>query len=402
MCRALARALAVVGSIRDDESARAHVHGFHSYAARMHPETAAALVGDLSLPGQAILDPFCGSGTVVVEARRLGRAGIGSDANPLAVELSRFKVRATSESERAQLVEAAAGVAEHAEDRRRGKKGATRRYGREDERLFDPHVLLELDGLRQGIELAPPASHDALRMVLSAILVKVSRKAGDTSDRETPRRLASGFTIRLFAAKARELAERLDALDRQIPPSAPAARIIASDARRLKGVGASSIDLVVTSPPYPGVYDYGAQHQLRLRWLGLDAVRFGRAEIGARRRYTDLSHQAARDLWGRELGDVFASMRRVLRPEGRLAIVIGDAALQDRPLLADESVTEIATRSGFRWVATASQSRPHVHAPTRRAFGGEPRREHVLVFQKPPRDRTRRHDRPRSRRRARS
>src|SRR5579871_4085709 len=51
-----------------DDVDRAHVHGFHTYPARMHPETAARLVRAFSEEGHAVLDPFCGSGTVLVEA----------------------------------------------------------------------------------------------------------------------------------------------------------------------------------------------------------------------------------------------------------------------------------------------------------------------------------------------
>src|SRR5690606_27533155 len=62
----LIRALAV--SPRE-EQVMADVHGFHSYPARLHPLTAARLIEGLSEKGQRVLDPFCGSGTVLVEAR---------------------------------------------------------------------------------------------------------------------------------------------------------------------------------------------------------------------------------------------------------------------------------------------------------------------------------------------
>src|SRR5262249_36633278 len=69
----------------DDVTSRAHVHGFHSYPARLHPVTAhRALKGLLTLGGElatapTVLDPFCGSGTVLVEARLLGARAIGTD-----------------------------------------------------------------------------------------------------------------------------------------------------------------------------------------------------------------------------------------------------------------------------------------------------------------------------------
>src|SRR5260370_19935062 len=64
-------------------------HGFHSYPARFHPELPRRLLA--GMPGACVLDPFVGSGTTLVEAALVGRAGLGVDANPLAVELSRLK-----------------------------------------------------------------------------------------------------------------------------------------------------------------------------------------------------------------------------------------------------------------------------------------------------------------------
>src|SRR5688572_21117898 len=57
-----------VGEIDRD----ALTHGFHSYPARMHRATAARLLQELKLSGARVLDPFCGSGTTLVEARAHG------------------------------------------------------------------------------------------------------------------------------------------------------------------------------------------------------------------------------------------------------------------------------------------------------------------------------------------
>src|SRR5437867_9961442 len=53
-------------------------HGFHAYPARMHPAVARAVVG-WTPPDAIVLDPFCGSGTVLVEAMVAGRSAVGVD-----------------------------------------------------------------------------------------------------------------------------------------------------------------------------------------------------------------------------------------------------------------------------------------------------------------------------------
>src|SRR5690349_11186052 len=64
MCELLVHALEV-----DDVDKDRLTHGFHSYAARMHWATPARLLEGLSLSQKRVLDPFCGSGTSLIEAR---------------------------------------------------------------------------------------------------------------------------------------------------------------------------------------------------------------------------------------------------------------------------------------------------------------------------------------------
>jgi hypothetical protein len=130
LAQALAHALDVASatSAEGEAAARAHVHGFHAYPARMHPLTARRLVEALTAPGDTVLDPFCGGGTVLCEARLAGRRAIGVDLNPLAVLLARRKVTPAGAAERERLLGAATAVAEIATMRRKAKAGASRRW----------------------------------------------------------------------------------------------------------------------------------------------------------------------------------------------------------------------------------------------------------------------------------
>ena len=367
----------------DDESTRAHVHGFHSYAARLHPLTARRLVESLSEPRGTVFDAFMGSGTVLVEARLLGRRGVGTDLNPLSLELAHLKTRGTTDRERRELVEAANRVAEHADERRIAKAGPTVRYGREDLELFDVHMLLELDGIRNGISLEPAGfAREALKLVLSSILVKVSRRPGDTTERLAPRRLATGFAIKLFANKAAELAERLAEFQALVPRDAPRPELSVDDARWLKSIRSDSVDLVVSSPPYPGVYDYAHHHAARLRWLGLDTESFERGEIGARRKLRGQERDESIARWESDFVQILTALRRVMRKDACAVLVIADSVVQRQALYADDVIDRVAPRARMELAAAASQKRPHFHEPSRDAFAGRPRREHLFAFVK--------------------
>lgn len=404
-CRLLAHALAVTSApaprapeargggrdgsaeaTADDDPDRSHVHGFHTYPARMHPETAARLVEGFAPEGGVVLDPFCGSGTVLVEALLAGRAAIGVDLNPLAVELARLKVD-VGHVKLDALRDAAAQVAAHAEGRRKARAGATRRYPPEDVALFDPHVLLELDSLRDGQRAQEDgAVRAALGLCLSAILVKVSKKPGDTTSRMAPagdgppRRIAAGYTGKLFRRKADELATRIAAFRALAPARRPQARLLLGDARELRGVDPRSVDAVVTSPPYAATYDYVAHHALRLRWLGLPAEDFTRGELGARRAYARLSGPAAVDTWRRELGAFLTSLARVTRKGAPVVLLLADSAVGRTALRAEALVLQAVRELPFHAAARASQARPHFHDKTAAAFDGAPRREHALLL----------------------
>ena len=374
-------------SVEPDENATmAHVHGFHTYPARLHPETARRLVESFSRPHGRVLDPFCGSGTVLVEARELARQAFGIDANPLAVELATLKCRGSTPAFEAELLGVTAAVVAHADARRLQKAGPTRKYGTADREVFDAHVLLELDGLRDGIfRLAAHDARRALLLVLSATLGKVSKKVGDTAPRTAQKRLAGGFTIRFFETKAKDLAQRMAQFTALLPDDAPEAKCAVGDARDLSHVEANSLDLIVSSPPYPGVYDYFDHHELRLRWLGLDETHFEAAEIGARRRLSGIGFQSAVEVWEQEFGACLDAFRDALAPQGSIALVIADSVLGGRALYADEAIRDLAIAHGLALASLGSQERPYFHEPTRAAFRNSPRREHVLILRHPSR-----------------
>ena len=185
MATALVEALTAAQT--DDETAATFTHPFHSYPARMHPATARVLVdvvGDGASRTAPLVDPFCGSGTVLVEARANGLATIGSDLNPLAVLVARAKTWTAPPRRRSQLREtghAIAGATLEAGKaaRRSGAEAAPLRKPRgfdpnaRDRRLaswFAPHVRRELELTSRRMHRRSCASDDA---ELADILTRV-------------------------------------------------------------------------------------------------------------------------------------------------------------------------------------------------------------------------------------
>lgn len=381
----LAHALEVAPSTDDDDDpSRGHVHGFHTYPARMHPVTAARLVEAFSPAGGRVLDPFCGSGTVLVEALLLGRNPIGTDLNPLAVELARCKTRPRTVAELEHLIASAEECAVHADERRKAKAGATRRFLVEDMHLFEPHVLLELDSIRAKIETLrdDPARPDLL-LVLSALLVKFSKLSGDTSEKVSVRRTAAGAVARFFVRKTEDLARRLGEFTKMLPSPLPEPAFVeVDDAAKVRKVPRWHVDAIITSPPYAATYDYVAHHALRLRWLGIDATRLSRAEIGARSAYARLDPRKSKEKWSEELTRFLRATAGMLDRGSPLVLLMGDSAVGNEALRADEIVAAESHDAGFIAAARASQPRPHFHGATMAAFRDRPRAEHAIVLRR--------------------
>jgi DNA modification methylase len=352
----------------------------------MHPETASRLVTAFVAEGDTVLDPFCGSGTVLIEAMIARRRAVGTDLSPIAVLLARAKTRPRSKRQLEALVEYARTCAAHADERRKAKAGATQRFPPEDTVLFEPHVLLELDSLREAVaRISDSPTRDDLWLVLSALLVKLSKKRGDTSHAIDTRRTAAGYTAKLFVKKTEELSRRLAEFTALLgTPTPPPSQVAVDDATRLvalKKLGAR-IDGIVTSPPYAATYDYVAHHALRMRWLGLDVAALDAGEIGARRNYRGLHADDARSAWARELSRFLGAASRVLASGSPLVLVMADSATGSTALRADEIVADLARGHGFVPAARASQPRPHFHLATQDAFRDRPRAEHALLLRR--------------------
>jgi hypothetical protein len=382
-----ARALAELWDV-DPGLARSLTHGFHSYAGRMHPSIARGAINRWSRPGELVVDPFCGSGTVLVESMGSGRTAIGIDASPLGVAIAETRTTLLGEAGRAQLVAEAQRIAEESgENARRRRRPEIPAWGGPEFERFFPHVAFELFGLRALVMKVPktPVGR-ALRMCFSSNLVKLM-KAGPEAPRDgADKRIARGVPSRLLSDRAVELASSLAVLERRMPPGTPAPEVRLGDARDLGKVGpggprgAGTVSLILSSPPYPGTYDYAAQHDVRFAWLELPRRSFERTQVGARLESGGFG--ADPTAWHEAQSRWVAEMGRILKPGGAAVLVVGDGVVGDRPEDAPAAIAALADAAGLEPVARASQARATLDRRLREIFGAQPRREHLLLLRK--------------------
>src|SRR3989339_1416472 len=75
-------------------------HNFHTYPAKFIPQIPKSAILQFTKEGDTVLDPFCGCGTTLVEAKLLNRNAIGVDLNPIATLVSKAK---TNKIDREQI-----------------------------------------------------------------------------------------------------------------------------------------------------------------------------------------------------------------------------------------------------------------------------------------------------------
>src|SRR5690606_28113650 len=114
---------------------------------------------------------------------------------------------------------------------------------------------------------------------------------------------------------------------------------------------------------------------------GLDTRRFSRSEIGSRREMDRLGDSALQR-WRDDLSKALSAISRVLTPGSPACLVFADSVVAGRAVWADELLLQLAPKARLELAGIAAQTRPYFHRATADAFGGRPRREHVVVLRK--------------------
>ena len=318
----------------------------HPFPARMAPEIALAALDDVR-PGSVVLDPMCGSGTVVREAADRDCIAIGRDIDPLAVLMTQvWTTRITPES----LVKACTSLLDYASSLDPAKVSLPWIDERPDvsnliDFWFAEEQIRPLRQIASCLQSKRGPLARALRLGLSKIIITKwygASRAGDTAH-SRPHRVRETNDFDVF--KGYEAAVRSIANSLESDPPRSDAIVRRGNATALRWPSPGTVDAVITSPPYGSAIDYLRGHKLSLVWLGYDlnelkSVRL--AGVGTRGRprlrqtqmgriVTDLlggtilSDHARASLtnFASDLFRVMSGMHRVLMVDGRAVVVVG-------------------------------------------------------------------------------
>jgi SAM-dependent methyltransferase len=356
-------------------------------------------------PGQTVLDPFCGTGTTLVECKKLGITSVGIEANPMARFAS--TVKTSWDLDPAQLCSEAAEIGRRAlsmlksdglrDDPHPANQTVPgtrlRRLPPESEQILlkdsiSPlplhKTLTLLDSIAANASLA---CLDHLRLVLAREAVLSFSNLRFGPEIGLGARRADVSVISAWLNGIRQMALDLESLGKLATTPAAIHQI---DSRKLSDLlPSASIDAVITSPPYPNEKDYTRTTRLESVLLGFlkgkpelrslkqslirsntrnvyrqdsdddwiahfpriqeiaERIEQRRIELGKTSGFERLYSRVTKLYFGgmaRHLSD----LRRLLRPGARLAYVVGDQASYLRIMIRTGSIlAEIASSLGY-------------------------------------------------------
>ena len=411
-------------------------HYLFRFPAKFHPPALRCLIERYSKQGDSILDPFCGSGTLLVEAMISGRNAVGIDVDPVAVFISRVKTKPIDpkllESDVKKLTDKLAKYRRPSREYDRLvhddlSPTALARWGRSlrippipnIEHWFRVYVALDLARLRAAILRGCFAPR--VRDFFLGCFASIIRNASNADP--VP---VSGLEVTAHMRQLDEAGRRIDPFElferrvqreitgmRELWSKATKAsiRVIRGDVTMLRSMlGSQKFDFVITSPPYNTAVDYHRRHTLEMYWLSLvdspeERLALARRYIGRanvrkdhKRLRAKIENEYVKRLIAhakqagfdreRAVMHYCASMERALeqiagalKPKGQAVFVVGNSKWNGRRVRATKLLIELA-RPHFDVRECLSYTSRNRYMSYERHNGADVNREYVVVLQK--------------------
>jgi DNA modification methylase len=381
-------------------------HGLHRFAAKYIPRIPAWVLNQFAEQNAVVLDPFCGSGTTLVEALSRCKTSIGIDCDPLACLIAGAKTADIRHERIQELGHQIRTMWRGPAPELQTPMPGVVNFGH----WFSHNSWGELQSLLGVISAlnCTAQERDFLRCIFSSILRYVSNADDQTQKtyvsgtlKKNPPEVAPTFW-KAFAKALTSLKEL------------EAARLAGAEARVVQGDAAdiqlppASVDLVVTSPPYLDSVDYMYNFMLEYFWLGPslkvpDRKTFNhlrRSPTGAKNPLDrNLAHLPAclNDLISEKdipqsrisatrtycasMARHFKSAARVMKKDAPYVLVIGNSKTGRGVLPIHDSLIRLAADSGFAFQkAFAYRIRRHYMKFPRAGRGGIITMDWVIVL----------------------
>ena len=253
---------ALIMGARDAEPVRGLTHGFYKYPARFSPTFARAVIETFTGPGDLVLDNHMGGGTTLVEALSTGRDAIGVDINSLAEFVATVKTTVLSEAELDKLESWARRAPNTINVRKSSIRSEEYAEAGYYKHLDHPSRWRLRKAIEQGIDSSIRMGHRRLEAFGRCALLRTAQWALD-GRANLPSMEEFRHFLEITAIEMVQGARALRAAVKENGhrPTVEIIRRSAVDLEKDERLQAwRPPQLVLTSPPYPGV------HVLYHRW----------------------------------------------------------------------------------------------------------------------------------------
>ena len=262
------------------------------------PQLVDYLLESFSEPGDLVVDPFSGSGTVLFECASRDITCFGNELNPAAYLMSKFFHMVNFEIPDREVI---------LEQVRQPLNGLVGRY--------------------RGLPLMNPA--DNHRQKYSNLLALAKDLISATSDYPMPLCLAANILFRAESSRISDLRQAvwrsydyIAAFARELPYTTSSVDAQLGDARSVHKALGRMAGLVVTSPPYINVFNYHQNHRAIVELLDWDLLRVARSEIGSNRRNRGNRFRTVIQ-YCLDMSEFLDAMSTAIRQDGNLVLIVG-------------------------------------------------------------------------------
>jgi len=368
-------------------------HNFHPYSAKFIPQIPRMMIERFTKENEKIMDPFCGSGTALVEAKLLHRAAIGIDLHPIGVLMSKVKTTKIPDNELYLIYDLLNNIKKEIRRFYESHRGNLFNYMEKSDQntlnevelpdfpnrdhWFQKNVLYEISIIKQNIEKIKNENlKDFLLLGLSAIIVQVSNQESETRYAAVNKRIPNFRTFEIFKLKIENMVRRMKEFNKIASDSK--VDVYRADSRFLDFIDENSVDFIITSPPYPNTYDYYLYHKLRMFILGFDVKEVQDNEIGSRHRHSSKKEDVSSYI--KDMTKCFAHFNRILKPNKYFVIIIGDSIIRNKFIDGLEITKQIAEKTNFECVDEIKYSLNLISRTFNSYFRNKAKNEHLILL----------------------